>query len=256
MDDTQLKLDFLKRVILDTVEQDTTLTFFNTKQYPSREKMNLVVQQAINERRLEGKDWPQHAHSMIGLKRFDNLNSCLEQVRTNNIKGDFIETGVWRGGACIFMHLYNKLYSMNRKVYVADSFKGLPVPDPRYIADRGDVHYTYSELAVSRQQVENNFALYEALDTNVIFLEGWFKDTLNNANIEKLSILRLDGDMYGSTMDALNALYDKLQPGGALIIDDYGLQGCASAIHDFRNSRGITTEIKKIDFVGAFWIKE
>jgi O-methyltransferase len=58
-------------------------------------------------------------------------------------------------------------------------------------------------------------------DDNVKFLAGWFKDTLPSAPIKKVSVLRLDGDMYESTMDALVALYKKVTPNGYIIVDDY-----------------------------------
>jgi hypothetical protein len=78
-------------------------------------------------------------------------------------------------------------------------------------------------LAVSRDEVENNFRKYSLLDDKVVFLQGWFKDTLPNAPIEKLCVLRLDGDMYGSTIEALLNLYPRLSKGGFCIIDDYAL---------------------------------
>jgi predicted O-methyltransferase YrrM len=76
-------------------------------------------------------------------------------------------------------------------------------------------------LAVSREDVERNFAKYGLLDDRVVFLQGWFKDTLPSAPIGKIALLRLDGDMYESTMDALQNLYPKLSPGGYCIIDDF-----------------------------------
>ena len=107
----------------------------------------------------------------------------------------------------------------NRTVWVADSFEGLPSPDSQYPADTGDIHHLYKEvLAISLEQVQENFRRYDLLDGQVHFLKGWFKDTLSNAPIEHLAILRLDGDMYSSTMEALQALYDKLSPGGFLIM--------------------------------------
>jgi hypothetical protein len=105
--------------------------------------------------------------------------------------------------------LYRRLLAAygveDRKIYVADSFDGLPKPDTvKYPVDKDDTHYThYLYLAVSREEVENNFRKYGLLDDQVVFLEGWFKDTLCQAPIEKLSILRLDGDMYGSTIESL-----------------------------------------------------
>ena len=69
-------------------------------------------------------------------------------------------------------------------------------------------------------------------------------------------MLRLDGDMYGSTMDALNALYDKVSSGGYLIVDDYGaVAACAQAIEDFRTERGIDEPMNRIDWAGVYWRK-
>jgi hypothetical protein len=183
---------------------------------------------------------------------------CLDYVRENKIPGDFIETGVWKGGASIFMKLYSDIYKLNKKVFVADSFKGLPHPDiEKYPQDAGDTHHTIDFLKVSLDDVTNNFRAYNCLDENVTFLEGWFSDTLpNNKSIEKISILRFDGDMYGSTMDVMNSLYDKVVPGGIVIIDDYCLQNCVKAVTDFRNSRGIESEIHVIDKCGIFWKKD
>src|SRR5205085_10579027 len=166
----------------------------------------------IAQDRMEGRIWPVVAHTMIGLKRLDNLEFCIEQVMTNGVPGDLIETGVWRGGATIFMRAVLKAYGItDRCVWVADSFNGLPPPNPeKYPADASDPHYTIKLLAVSLDEVKSNFAKYGLLDEQVRFLPGWFCDTLPSAPIEQLAVIRLDGDMYGSTMDALTALYPKL----------------------------------------------
>ena len=141
-----------------------------------------------------------------------------------------------------------------RRVFVADSFQGLPKPDTqKYAADTGDVHHTYAQLAVSKKDVEDNFRNYGLLDDRVMFLEGWFKDTLHLAPIEKLAVCRIDGDMYESTIQALDALYSKLQPGGFLIVDDYFLAPCAQAVNEFRAKHGIVEPILPIDGMGAYW---
>lgn len=257
MNDIQLKLDFVKRVLLGVPKKDITENFFRCKEFPAREIMETVVSLPIPGKRRRGADWPDTAHTMVGLHRLDNLNECLDTVRKTGVLGDFIETGVWRGGVCIFMSVYNKLYDMGRKVYVTDSFQGLPPPDKKYPNDTNDKHHTVKIFSVGRKQVEYNFSLYNALDENVIFLEGWFKDTvINNSDIGKLSILRLDGDMYGSTIEVLDGVYDKLQVGGIIIVDDYGsLSGCRRAVNDFRRDRNIVDEIKSVDWTGVYWVK-
>jgi len=149
-----------------------------------------------------------------------------------------------------------KAYGISdRRVWVADSFAGLPPPDrEKYPADSGDILHTIPQLAVSLDDVKANFARYGLLDEQVRFLKGWFKDTLPSAPIERLAVARLDGDMYESTMDALNALYPKLSPGGFLIVDDYGsVAACAQAVTDYRQRHGIDETIQKIDNDGVFW---
>lgn len=211
------------------------------------------------DQREEGRIWPLYADTMIGLKRLDNLQFCVETVIREGIEGDLIETGVWRGGACILMRAVLAAYGIeDRKVYVADSFEGLPKPDSeKYPADKGDRHHIHKFLAVSQHEVEVNFSKYGLLDDQVVFLKGWFKDTLPNAPIEKLAILRLDGDMYGSIMDALTNLYPKLSNGGFCIIDDYPyLTGCKKAVDDFRAENGIVAEMKVVEWTGRYWRKE
>lgn len=209
----------------------------------------------IEQARRTGTIWPMYADTMIGLERLDNLQSCIETVIVDGVRGDLIETGVWRGGACIFMRAVLAAHGVtDRRVFVADSFKGLPKPDvEKWPADKGDRHYAEQYLSVSRQDVEKNFRRYELLDDQVVFLEGWFSETLPSAPIERLAVLRLDGDMYGSTMEALQHLYPKLQPGGFCIVDDYLLAGCRAAVDDFRKQHAITAEIQPIDGSGVFW---
>ena len=209
------------------------------------------------EDRINGRDWPTYAESMIGLKRLQNIQDCAIDVIEKSVPGDFIETGVWRGGATVFMKAILNTYGIaDRTVWVADSFEGLPKPEKKYTADKGDKHHNKVALAISQEQVENNFKKYDLLDDRVKFLKGWFKDTLPSAPIEKLALLRLDGDMYQSTMDALINLYHKLSIGGYVIIDDWGaVPGCKQAVEEFRSANNITDPINVIDWAGVYWQK-
>ncbi|MEI2471868.1 TylF/MycF family methyltransferase [Peribacillus frigoritolerans] len=211
--------------------------------------------------RRQGLDCPAIAHSMIGRLRMENLQQCMTSVLEENIEGDFIETGVWRGGACIFMRGFLKVHGVkDRKVWVADSFEGLPVPNiEQYPQDKGDPHHTFDFLRVSLEEVRGNFQKYDLLDEQVHFLKGWFKDTLPTAPIEKIAVARLDGDMYSSTMESLRNLYPKVSIGGYIIIDDYGaLPNCAAAVTDFRKEFKIDEPLIKIDntdLTGVYWRK-
>jgi hypothetical protein len=218
---------------------------------------NILDETGFNpDRREQGADQPTNAPTMIGLKRLDNLQFCIEDALANGVPGDLIETGVWRGGATILMRAVLKAYGVeDRRVWVADSFEGLPPPDPGiYPSDKGNRLHTSDQLAVSLEQVKSNFERYGLLDERVHFLKGWFRDTLPEAPIEKLAVVRLDGDMYESTMDALVNLYPKLSVGGYLIVDDYGvLLPCRQAVHDYREAHGISEGIQPIDWTGVFW---
>jgi len=209
--------------------------------------------------RTEGKDWPPQAHTMVGLLRLNNLQECVQTALDENIPGDFIETGVWRGGSTILMRAILKANGItNRTVWVADSFQGLPRPDAElYPADKDDILYSYPALAVSLDRVRENFNRYGLLDDQVQFLKGWFKDTLPDAPPAPLAVVRLDGDMYESTMDGLNNLYPRLSPGGFLIVDDYGcIPACKQAIHDYRDKHGIHENIHTVDWTGVYWRKD
>lgn len=257
-------LDLIQKVIINEIYQDPPLerSYFAKKMA----KLGIYTRHDVGKifnknNRDSGLDWPSVAHSMIGNKRMSNLRYALENVIQNNVEGDFIETGVWRGGACIYAKAIINSYGItDRKVWVADSFSGLPEPDKKkYKLDKGDLHNKEEVLSVSREQVEENFRSYGLLDDNVKFLAGWFKDTLSKAPIKKVSVLRLDGDMYESTMDALVALYKKVTPNGYIIVDDYhAVEGCKTAIHDYldENCKNEKVEIKEIDGIGVFWIRQ
>ena len=210
--------------------------------------------------REAGWDWPRLAQTMIGRKRMENIQSCATQALADGVPGDFIETGVWRGGATIFMRgLLHAHGDASRRVWVADSFEGLPSStsevDRRIVP--GYAETSKDELAVSLEDVRANFAKYNLLDDRVVFLKGWFKDTLPTAPIDKLALARLDGDLYSSTMDAITVLYPKLSVGGFLIIDDYGgWETCRIAVNEYRQKHGITEPIQKVDWTGAYWRKE
>jgi O-methyltransferase len=197
------------------------------------------------------------AHTMIGRKRLDNIETCLAIIKKENVPGDVAETGAWRGGASIFMKGCLTAWGMqNRTVWVADSFEGLPPP-----SRPEDAGYDFSAtrvpiLAVGLEEVQENFRRYDLLDDKVKFLKGWFRDTLHIAPIRKLALLRLDGDLYESTMDSLKALYDKVAPGGFIIVDDFNdFVPCRRAVLEFRELRGIDDPIEVIDWSGAFWRK-
>ena len=238
-------LELMHNCLSGSIYQDAPIKLNNITEYD-------------DELREYGWDWPSVAHTMIGRKRLKNVQTLVEEVLRDKIPGDFIETGVWRGGACIMMRAVLNAYNVNdRKVWLADSFEGLPAPNiAEYPADEGEVFHEYSVLSVSVEEVKKNFQKYGLLDDQVKFLKGWFKDTLPTAPISELALIRLDGDLYESTIQALDALYDKLSKGGYVIVDDYHVvEGCRLAIHDFLAAEDISPALIEIDGVGVYWKK-
>lgn len=210
------------------------------------------------ELREKGLDWPLFGFTMTGARRVDTLERLVRRVLDENIPGDFIETGVWRGGSVILIRALLKEYKdMTRKVWCADSFEGMPVPEGGDLAVEGNWDFSDRDVLVATlEQVQGNFAKFGLLDDQVKFLKGWFKDTLPTAPIERLSLIRLDGDLYESTRDAIVNLYPKLSQGGYLIVDDYrSWPGCMKAIDEYREAHAITDEIVDIDDHAIYWRK-
>jgi hypothetical protein len=201
---------------------------------------------------------PPWAKTMVGSIRLDNVGECIRRVINDEVPGDLIETGIWRGGTAMFMRGVLRAYGVtDRKVYVADSFAGVPPPDgERYPADNGIDLHLWPGLVVSLDEVRANFARYGLLDEQVVFVEGWFRDTLPSIRSHTWSVLRLDGDLYESTMDALVNLYPGLSPGGWIIVDDYyDIEACAQAVSDYRELQGITDPLVRVDWTGMCWQK-
>jgi O-methyltransferase len=261
-----LYLDLLKRSLTRTIGNRyelaapptrwKALAFLPAQRWLARRGYALVRESPPGVRE-EGRDLPADAETMIGLARLNQLDDAVRTVVRENIPGDLLEAGVWRGGAGILMRAaLNAVGDERRTVWLADSFQGLPKPDAeRYPADAGDVHSKFPELAVARKDVEDNFRQYGLLDRRVRFLEGWFEDTLPGP-VEQLAILRLDGDLYSSTIVTFERLYNRVSVGGFVIVDDYGaVRKARQATDDFRADRGITVPLERIDWAGVYWRK-
>lgn len=199
-------------------------------------------------------------HTMCGVTKLENVRFCVDSILQQGIPGDLIETGVWKGGMTVFMRGILKAHGCtDRNVWVADSFEGLPKPDPATHLKDAIFHYVLyplHHLQIPIDYVEGLFQRYGLLDGQVKFLKGWFRDTLPNAGIKKLALARLDGDLYESTRDALVHLYPLLSPGGYLIIDDYNVPcGCQQAVNEYRSTHGIDDPIETISPTSVFWRK-
>lgn len=201
------------------------------------------------------RNYTEFSYTLVGRRRLDNLQACVEQILTDGVQGDFLEAGVWRGGCCIFMRALLAAHGCeDRTIWVCDSFQGLPESKLeedkpfKMSADR------LPFLAVTAAEVRENFKRFNLLDEQVKFVPGWFSESLERAPVEQLALLRIDADLYESTMDVLTRMYDKVSIGGWVIIDDYEiLPPCKAAVDAFRREHGITEKIQKIDQHAVCW---
>jgi hypothetical protein len=300
-DATSLYLDLIKRALANILYEDVPSWIFDraASKIMAAERFHL-------EHRVRGEDSPTTAHTMIGMKRLDNIQFCLEEVLKNKVPGDVIETGVLAGGATIFMRAILKAYKdEQRRVFVCDSFMAHPTAHAPKIAqwmlkaaasvpDRAwqrqlfqflqtvnpvkslpnaknpsddlvdyamQILQNADKMAIPKRDtslegVKSNFARYGLLDEQVVFVKGYFSETLPHVDSDTFSMIRLDGDLYESTMDSLGNLYPKLSPGGFCIIDDFStLTDCRKAVEDYRLKHGITDPIQTIDYQAIFWQK-
>ncbi len=211
--------------------------------------------------RAHGRDWPLHALTMTGLVRLDDLQTCVEAIVRDNVPGDLIEAGSWRGGSSILMRAtLDTLGAAERTVWVADSFQGFPKPEPPgtpsgYTGSLAPYFAAFDFLAVPLEEVRENFARF-GYEHGVRFVPGFFEDTLPGltGGEQRWSVVRLDGDTYDVTLLALRCLYPNLSPGGYLIIDDYlALDECRQAVDDFRREHGIEEPVEQVDWTCARW---
>eukprot|EP00756_Hemistasia_phaeocysticola_P014592 Hpha_TRINITY_DN15345_c0_g1::TRINITY_DN15345_c0_g1_i3::g.91153::m.91153/K05303/K05303; O-methyltransferase len=194
---------------------------------------------------------------MTGQMRMESLHDLLHRAyREKKLDGDFLEAGVWRGGSSIYAKGFMEAYGIERRVYVVDSFQGLPKKQHRLDVNRWSRHVNY--LGVPQEQVADNFARHQLLDDRVQFAKGWFSDSLPKLrpSLEKLAVVRLDGDMYLSTMDILCNIYDKINVGGFWVVDDWSIREARLAVQNFMSAHNCTDKgPTTIDSTSAYFEK-
>jgi O-methyltransferase len=199
--------------------------------------------------RAAGMDWPLQGLTMVGLRRLDDLQRCVESVVRDGVAGDLIEAGAWRGGASILMRATLDSLGDERTVLVADSFQGFAAGADENLAG-------FDFLAVPVEEVRESFARL-GLERGVEFLPGFFEQSLAGLSGRTWSLIRIDADTYEPTRAALDALYPGLAAGGYVVLDDYGsFEGSRRAVDEFRAEHGIAEPIERIDFTGARWRRE
>jgi len=198
--------------------------------------------------------------TMTDRATVNHLHACVEIALRDGVPGDLIEAGAWKGGLTALMRGVLKARGVvDRLVWVADSFAGLPPPDPRTALTDAVWHFLLEpidRLSIQQEVAEATFRKYGLLDEQVRFLPGWFAETLPSAPIDCLAVLRLDGDWYDSTKCAIESLYPRLSPGGFIEIDDYGLPlGCRQAVDEYRRVHSIDEPIQWVNHQVVCWRK-
>lgn len=267
-------LDLLTRALVNLIYPEHELRIAHLEEHPPSGD-RIVDQRTLRDIRYlsggafddlvaakdEGLVWQSRvtrdAHTMVGLRRLENIERCAAQVFADRVPGDFLEAGVCQGGASIFLRALQVAYGeADRRTWVADSFEGLPPPSHPVDVERG-LDFTEGRqpwLAASLRSVQDNFRAYDLLSDAVRFVPGWFSATLAQAPVERLAILRVDADLYASTRDALVALYDRVSPGGYVIIDDYwAFEACRLAVDEFLAERDLAPDLRRVDWTAVFW---
>jgi O-methyltransferase len=227
------------------------------------------VRRAIDMRRASAGDREKlHAvrlvepYTMVGFERLMNAWDLVKQAEARKLDGDIVECGVFKGGSAAVMMMASR---PPRRVWLFDSFEGLPEPTPEdgamarhYASDRSSGALAPIDQCVGPlEMVEELF--FQKLGTErsrVEIRKGWFQDTLPRAANElgPIAVLRLDGDWYESTRVCLEHLHDHVVPGGYVIIDDYGYwEGCRRAVDEFLANRGLNVKLVPVDDSGVWY---
>lgn len=245
------KRSFLKRVYL----------FFrnNVRYFPLRD---LFVPEKL---KLIRTVWP---NTMVGYPRLSNVYDIALKLEKDRLPGAFVECGVWKGGCAGIMAKIAESFGSTRKLWLFDSFEGLPQPTEKdgflggqfQQIDLAGKLVSIGECVGPLEEVQKLF--FEKLKISkdrVLFKKGWFQETLPGSRQEvgKIALLRIDADWYESTRCCLEHLYDQVVPGGFVLIDDYGqFEGCRKAVDEFLAKRGEKPVLKKIDHTGIYFCKE
>jgi hypothetical protein len=219
------------------------------------------------------------ANTMVPYARLVTLYQQAVYCEESGVEGSFVECGTWKGGAVGLMALANLAHGARRRhLHLFDSFEGIPEPDAsvdgekavKEVASVGGkaegkltvVDRFYETHAGGVGTLEANRRLLEnGIGYDASFLhyhKGWFQETLprDAAGMGGIAILRLDGDWYASTKVCLEHLYDKVVPGGFVVVDDYGYyEGCRKAVNEFRKREGIRAFLHHVDAAGRYWVK-
>jgi len=202
--------------------------------------------------------------TMTNPERIVSLLRAVDYVESNDIKGSFVECGVWKGGSVMASILKLKnLKNLDRDIYLYDTFEGMTEPTE---VDKSFKNESANDIFVEKQddlwcysslgEVKDNLSTLKYPDNKLHFVEGKVEDTIPGTIPRDIAILRLDTDWYESTIHELNHLYPRLVKGGVIIIDDYGhWQGCRKAVDEYVEQHNIRLLLNRVDYTCRIGVK-
>jgi len=206
--------------------------------------------------------------TMTSHERMYSLIEAIKYITQNKIDGDIVECGVWKGGSMLTVAealLHNGI--TNRELYLYDTFEGMPPPtevDENFAGNKADnllqrntekeenLVWAYSTL----DTVKSTMSLSKYESTKIHYVKGKVEDTIPKTLPGKIALLRLDTDWYESTKHELIYLFPLLEPGGILIIDDYGFwKGARKAVDEYFAETNTRIFLSRIDDTGRIAVK-
>jgi O-methyltransferase len=204
--------------------------------------------------------------TLTGKERIRALIEAVEYLVANNIPGDFVECGVWRGGSLMAaLETLRRLGSMTRRIWLFDTFSGMTDPGAEDTSVFGEVasemqngfkqkgeKWCFASLA----DVQANLKSIEYPEELLKFVVGTVEETLTQETPSEIALLRLDTDWYTSTRLELEMLYPKLVRKGVLIIDDYGhWRGAKRAVDEFFEAQEYRPLLNRVDYTCRLVVK-
>ncbi|GAB4204363.1 MAG: hypothetical protein OHK0022_29450 [Roseiflexaceae bacterium] len=198
-------------------------------------------------------------YTMATNKNLVGLSRLVQRLDAMGLPGDIVECGVWNGGASAMMaatHLHGR-GTASRTFWLYDSFEGLPPPSDK---DGAATQAAFFEgwCVGDTGKARRALAMAGLPEERQRIVKGWFQDTLPHAPVEQIALLHVDADWYDSVMLALRTFYDRVTPGGVIVLNDYGYwQGCDRATHDFLAERGLShIPIRQVDPQGGAFFQK